>query len=859
MRAKIIKGKILIKLEDPDMQSWMHTRAQIISAIGSAKALGEFTPEVSCLASPQNLRKLRRMGCKLIRDDATMLAVSVMREERDVYESENEKGDIAKVSTSPAVDYKFKLPPFDHQVLGFNFLHSMKEPALFGDCGTGKSLHASTPILTPSGWVPIRDVSVGDMVFSMDGKSYPVSGVYPQGKLPLNKVELSDGISVLASDDHLWLVRDLNDENGQWIVLSTAEIRSSSAVWKLPVVDSLQFQDGGFSISARILRNFLGDGSGLGKTKDWTSLTYCTAAKVADLYPGDYKKLRCIVSIEPAGLDEAVCISVDSPSRTFVCKDFIVTHNTYIVLTFADSLISAGEKWVLLVVCPVNLIKHVWEEDSKTFTDLSCAGLRDDSSPSVLGEDWDNPDDPEMNRKERAALRKERKADGDWKKRAKDRSQDRHQKKVGEKFLKNVDIYVVNPENIRTEPKEKLIKSLLKRKIKEGYKVCLVVDESSKLKSRTSKTYRSLKRLRAFCERCIIMTGTPSPNGILDLWAQFSVLDGGKTLQSSFVDYRHEVATEQILHHVKYKDRGGKERNATKWIPKSGSAIQVYKTLKPRMIRFRTEDCIDLPPKRFLIRDVTMNEKQVSAYKDMEKMLFAEIEGEEVTAKIAATKLLKLRQITGGFIRTDEGEDIPLGKTNPKMEELDNLLEQSIADKIGDEGPPSKALIWAQYRWECKTLVKRYAKYGARGLFGGISSKAKDSAITKFKSDPSARVLVCHPGSVGHGLTLIDANYAFYYSLSYNFEEFYQSFRRITRPGQKRSMTFYFLVCPDTIDEELIEVVRAKKDLSDIITDGELSQEEFIAKRRKRKSSTIEIKWDVPDEQKNDIAPQESE
>jgi SNF2 family DNA or RNA helicase len=264
------------------------------------------------------------------------------------------------------------------------------------------------------------------------------------------------------------------------------------------------------------------------------------------------------------------------------------------------------------------------------------------------------------------------------------------------------------------------------------------------------------------------------------------------------------------------------------------------------MIRFRTEDCIDLPPRRFILRHVEMNAEQMSVYEDMENMLFAEFEGQPITARVAAVKLLKLREVTGGFIITDQGKEVPLGKDSPKMVELDDLLEQSIADKLGDSGPPSKAIVWAQYQWECKTLIKRYERrYGAKGLFGGISSGAKDAAIRAFKTDPRCRLLVCHPGSAGHGLTLIEANYIFYYSMSYNFEEFYQSYRRTARQGQTRGMTYYFLVIPDTIDEDLLEAIREKKNLSDLITDGKFSREDLIGKRGDHPAN-LNLNWEMP-------------
>ena len=613
-----------------------------MNSIGSTSFPEGVLTESSCALSVQNFRKLKNFGCKLSDDSHTRQVVANLLEEVSAYKDDTRRGSLVKSGQELVADYAFKRPPMSHQTKGFQFLHAVKEPALFGDCGTGK---------------------------------------------------------------------------------------------------------------------------------------------------------------------------------------------TFMAVTFADSLIKSGQKWVFVVVCPVNLITHVWIEDALKFSDLTTASLREPAT-RMAAQDWPvgaDRKDPVVRETAAAATRKRRLT------------------LLKERFAKDADLYVINPENLRDKPKEKRVLDLCKRKQKDGYKICLIIDESSKLKSRTSRTYLSIKRIRAFCERCIIMTGTPSPNGVLDLWAQFSVLDNGKTIHPSFIDYRAEVAREITLRGLTYVGRGGKNVPVTKWEQRPGAAQRIYQTIEPRMIRFRTEDCIDLPPKHFILRDVEMNAEQASIYDDMENMLFAELEGVPITARVAATKLLKLREITGGFVISDAGQDMPLGADSPKMVELDTLLEQSIADKMGDEGPPSKALIWAQYQWECKTLVKRYARsYGAKGLFGGISSGAKDAAIAAFKSDPKCRVLVCHPASAGHGLTLIEANYAFYYSMSYNFEEFYQSYRRMSRKGQTRTMTYYFLVCPGTIDEELIEAIRAKKNLSDLITDGQFSREDLIGKRGER-PTTLSPDWEVPD------------
>src|SRR5690606_1466161 len=138
----------------------------------------------------------------------------------------------------------------------------------------------------------------------------------------------------------------------------------------------------------------------------------------------------------------------------------------------------------------------------------------------------------------------------EWQKRARLRAQRRHSQLIEARFNQTADVYVVNPEGLRTDAKEKRVLELCKRLKASGKKLVLVIDESSKLKSRTSRTYKSLKRIRMHCSKCVIMTGTPSPNGLTDLWAQFDVLDGGKTLQPNFVDFRHDTCNEVVLRGV---------------------------------------------------------------------------------------------------------------------------------------------------------------------------------------------------------------------------------------------------------------------------------------------------------------------
>ncbi len=856
MKARIEKGRIRVSLDedlarireagrargaDPiDIELEVNValpqiQARLTQAIGSAHVVeptdrtAEPTNDVSMALSVANFRKLKALGCGLDPDPRTREIVEKMRLEQLAYDEESRAAGRAKRGEL-AVPYVFKVPPFKHQVLAFNFLHAFNEPALFGDCGVGKSIDFNTPTLTTDGWRPIGSLRVGDLVYARDGHAYPVTAVYPQGVRPLYRITFSDGATILADGEHLWVVQSEAAGDQAWRVRSTDQLRAIGltygtgerrARWRIPHVESIS------NMPQALLQDM----------------------------PARHIP-RTIVSIEEAESAEAVCIAVASPDRTYVIDRFVVTHNTYIVATVADSMVKQGTPLALLVVCPVNLIKHVWLDDVAKFTDLVAVGLREERGRTILAEDFDEKGDPKATDREgitaRALLRDARRRDPAAMKKAKLRASKRYAKVLEARFAQPADVYVINPENLRDAVKEKRVLALCKRLVKEGKQIMLAIDESSKLKSRQSRTYLSLKKIRAYCTRCVIMTGTPSPNGIQDLWAQFSVLDGGKTLQPNFIDYRHDTCVEVPLRGVTWQDKAGQTHTATKWHPKPGMAMQVHRTIEPRTIRFRTEDCIDLPPRRFLIRDVDMTAEQADAYQRMEEMLFLELEGAPVTAKIAAAKMIKLREITGGFVIDDAGVEHPFNKDAAKMLELDELLAQSIADRLGDTEPSGKAIVWAQYQWECKTLVARYRNlYGARGLFGGISTKQKDDAITRFKADPASRLLICHPASVGHGLTLTSANHVVYYSLSHNFEEFYQSYRRNNRPGQKRAMTYWFLVCPGTIDEELIDAIRAKKNLSDLVTDGRLAREDILGQREERRAARdtqLDLDWHLPED-----------
>ncbi len=439
---------------------------------------------------------------------------------------------------------------------------------------------------------------------------------------------------------------------------------------------------------------------------------------------------------------------------------------TAIAASFVESMAEIGEGMPVLIVCPISIIKQSWLKDFEKFTKLRVVSIYEPSS---------------YKRKEKRLKRLE----------------------------SDADVYVSSFSLLR----------IMEKDLRKKRFATIIIDESTKIKNPQSSTFRSLKNISWKSTRRYILTGTPSPNGPMDLWSQFFFLDKGITLEPSLVDFRH-----RYFNKIEFGDRG-----AAFWRPKAGMSKKIYELVEPRSVRFRAKDCLDLPEQVFTVRDIQMSGEQLRVYTEMAENLFVELEsGESITARVAVSRLMKLREITGGFVIDDHGESHPIS-SNPKMDELDDLIRQIMFS--GE----NKALIWIQYRWEAREIIRRFKEFGAAGLYGDVTQKNKDKNVDKFLSDPKARILVCHPQSAAHGLTLTVANYSIYYSLSYNFEEYYQSSKRIHRHGQKKTTFYYFLTCQKSIDESLLKCIQDKKNVQDLLIDGVLDTKTLLGVSGKAK------------------------
>lgn len=341
----------------------------------------------------------------------------------------------------------------------------------------------------------------------------------------------------------------------------------------------------------------------------------------------------------------------------------------------------------------------------------------------------------------------------------------------------------------------------------------VVVDESTILKSyhgdftRTGGKFgKALMRVAEHADWRVVMSGTPAPNGPEDLWGQLKFLDDcGFLLEPSYLDFRNTYMEEIVF---------GKDFGApSKWFCPEDSIEDIKKIVDPYAFQVSIRENLDLPPLFVSERTVGMGDEQTAHYMEMYSSLSTIIDDETIDIDIKLTQLTKLRQITGGFL-IDHLEDVHPIEDATKLGALDDLLED-----IGDE----KIIIYAQYQWEIETIALRYKDRGLVTVYGGNSSSNNLKNLDSFLEDPDTKIIVMHPRSAAHGITLTNSHYMIFYSISYSAEENYQCIARIERASQKNTMFVYYLLAeiddykaPSGL-EKLAEKVREDGTIDEII------------------------------------------
>ncbi|NDC22644.1 MAG: DEAD/DEAH box helicase [Proteobacteria bacterium] len=434
---------------------------------------------------------------------------------------------------------------------------------------------------------------------------------------------------------------------------------------------------------------------------------------------------------------------------------------TYIVLTSTEQHIKDGiiQRGKTLICAKLATLESGWMEDAQKFTDLKVVTL--------------------------------------WEPSGKKRTE-----KILDKLNSDADVFLINHDGLR------VFKDYLKEKNFEK----IVVDESTILKGfhglnqhiKGGQFGRALLEVAHNADWRVIMSGTPAPNGPHNLWGQFYFLDpDGIFLEPTYNDFQSSYMQVVDMRPKELRNRPMTYKTPKKWVPKSDAIEKVSSIINPASFRARLRDHLqDMPELTTIRRMLDMDSEQKKHYLDMKERLRVVIDDQRITAPVRVAQIMKLRQITSGFIIDHLEEAHPL-PNNPKLTELDSLIEDEI-------GIDKKVVIYAQYQWEIRLIEDRYKHHNAVSVYGGNTSKRNMENINSFIKDNSVRIAILHPKSAAHGITFTMAHYMVFFSIDHSAEDNYQSIKRIERAGQKNPMFVYYLLCKNSIDTAIYEVLQLK-------------------------------------------------
>lgn len=333
----------------------------------------------------------------------------------------------------------------------------------------------------------------------------------------------------------------------------------------------------------------------------------------------------------------------------------------------------------------------------------------------------------------------------------------------------DADIYIVNRENL----------AWLYENSRLDFDM-VVLDELSSFKNHQSKRFRAMKALRPKVKRIVGLTGTPSGNGLMDLWAEFRILDMGERLGRYISQYRNL--------YFKPDKRNGMVVYSYKPLP--GAEEAIYHQISDITVSMKATDYLEMPELVSVAKEVRLSETEKKRYDELKKSLVLELPGGEVTSANAASLTMKLSQMANGAIYTD-GKDVA-AIHDRKLDALDDLVESA-------NGKPVLVAYWFKHD---KDRIRERMK--ARELRG-----PQDFADWNAGKIPVALI---HPASAGHGLNLQQGgSILIWFGLTWSLELYQQTNARLWRQGQAdETVIIQHIVAKDTIDERILNVLKHK-------------------------------------------------
>ena len=361
-------------------------------------------------------------------------------------------------------------------------------------------------------------------------------------------------------------------------------------------------------------------------------------------------------------------------------------------------------------------------------------------------------------------------------------------------------ILIMNVEALSTDKGVRYASKFL-----NSHKTLMAVDESTTIKNPSAKRTKNIIGLGKIAKYKRIMTGSPITKNPLDLYSQCEFLNPWLLDFTSYYAFRNRYAEMKTMH---------AHGRSIQIVDKFKNLSELSETVKTFSDRVLKEDCLDLPDKIYMKRNIKLSPDQFKLYKQMKDQAIAMLNGKVTSTMTVLTQLMRLHQITCGHFTADDGSTQAIA--NNRIGELMDVLEEI-------EG---KAIIWAHYQYDIvniiKNVVKKYGEGSIVDYYGLTPQEDRQPNIKKFQSDPKCRFMVGTPSTGGYGITLTAANTVIYYSNGYDLEKRLQSEDRAHRIGQRKPVTYVDLICNDTVDEKIVKALRKKINIASEVLGEEI-------------------------------------
>lgn len=329
----------------------------------------------------------------------------------------------------------------------------------------------------------------------------------------------------------------------------------------------------------------------------------------------------------------------------------------------------------------------------------------------------------------------------------------------------------------------------------------VICDESQRIKTPNAKQSKALHKLGDSVPYKLILSGTPIQSKAIDIYSQYRFLDPS-VFGKNFYGFRN-----------RYCRMGGYGMYQIVGYQHMDEFLEKMHSIAYRVTR---EDALDLPAQVFENRYVRFSPEEMEAYRQLKHAGYLELEkSEKVTASTVLVKLLRLQQLTGGFLQTDDGEK-PKQVNTAKLKALEDIVEDYALET------DRKMVVFARFKAEIELIEKmlQKKKVGYVSIRGDVPMKERGPNVEAFQNDPEIKVFVGQIQAASAGITLHAANVMVFYSMDFNYVNYSQACARIHRIGQERSVTYIHLLVENTVDDDVMKAIESKGNLATSIANN---------------------------------------